>query len=336
MSRMSPSEARTGATPEEVAAPAVRPLHRGRRSRDARCRRWQSWHTRVSQCLISLMPSVPFDISSSISYNFSVAQTSFEPVSAPNGDGRLEANSTLSVNSNFKLFHLNPRGLGCNMALVSALVDSIGRPQIVGFTETHSQRTRESLSGYHLVSQLDRRTGEQGGGIALYALSGFEQSVAHLADSNEDERSWFIIHTDSGPILLCLWYRRPDKSEVESVRRFDEEFSKFSRHAVSCIIMGDMNCHNPEWLHFSRSNTPEGRELEAVCCAHGLRQLVKEPTRGPYLLDLVLSDLASGIRCRVVPGIHGTDHDGVLTIVNLDIPASEPVKRTVYDFKYAD
>ena len=63
------------------------------------------------------------------------------------------------------------------MALVSALVDSIGRPQIVGFTETHSQRTRESLSGYHLVSQLDRRTGEQGGGIALYALSGFEQSV---------------------------------------------------------------------------------------------------------------------------------------------------------------
>ena len=100
--------------------------------------------------------------------------------------------------------------------------------------------------------------------------------------------------------------------------------------------MGDMNCHNPEWLHFSRSNTPEGRELEAVCCAHGLRQLVKEPTRGPYLLDLVLSDLASGIRCRVVPGIHGTDHDGVLTIVNLDIPASEPVKRTVYDFKYAD
>ena len=67
MSQMSPSEARTGATPEEVAAPAVRPLHRGRRSRDARCRRWQSWHTRVSQCLISLMPSIPFDISSSIS-----------------------------------------------------------------------------------------------------------------------------------------------------------------------------------------------------------------------------------------------------------------------------
>ena len=370
-------EAHTGATPAEVAAPAVRPPHRGRRSREARCRRFLHWHSHVSQCLVSLMPRTPFVTSLShlsdpteiavvaavasaaaaaaaaaapaasasafaaaddpgTGNNFSVGQVSAETVIARNGDGRLEANSTLSVNSKFKLFHLNPRGLGCNMGEVSALVDSLGRPQIVGFTETHSQRTHERLSGYHLVSQLDRRTGEQGGGIALFALNGFEQSVAHLADSKEDERAWFIIHADSGPILLCLWYRRPDNSEVESIRRFDVELSKYSHHAVSCIIMGDMNCHNPDWLHFSRRSTPEGRELEEVSCAHGLRQLVKEPTRGPYLLDLVLSDLASGIRCRVVPGIHGTDHDGVLITVNLDIAVSEPVERTVYDFKHAD
>ena len=58
-----------------------------------------------------------------------------------------------------------------------------------------------------------------------------------------------------------------------------------------------------------------------------------KPTRGPHLLDLVLSDFASGIRCRVVPGIHGNDHDGVLTTVDLDIPAAHPVERVVYDFK---
>ena len=107
------------------------------------------------------------------------------------------------------------------------------------------------------MAQLDRRTGEQGGGIALYALSGFEQSVAHLADSKIDERSWFIIHADSGPILLCLWYRRPNIGEIESVRRFDEELSLYSRHGISCIIMGDLNCHNPDWLRFSSRNTLE-------------------------------------------------------------------------------
>ena len=167
------------------------------------------------------------------------------------------------------------------MVQVSALVDSVGRPHIVGCTETHGQRSQQQLSGYHFVAQLDRRTGEQGGGIALYALSGFEQSVAHLADSKVDERSWFIIHADSRPMLLCLWYRRPNIGEVKSVRRFDKELSEFSRHGISCIIMGDLNCHNQDLLHVSFRNSPEGNALEVVCCAHGLRQLVEEPTRCP-------------------------------------------------------
>ena len=90
------------------------------------------------------------------------------------------------------------------------------------------------------------------------------------------------------------------------------------------------------WLRFSRRDTLEGTELEAICCENGFRQLVTKPTRGPYLFDLVLSDFTSGIRCKVVPGIHGNDHEDVLTTVHLEIPAAHPVERTVYDFKKAD
>ena len=57
---VSPFEALTGAIFEEVAAPAVRPLRRGRRSRNASCRRWDQWHARVSQTLVSLIPKIPF------------------------------------------------------------------------------------------------------------------------------------------------------------------------------------------------------------------------------------------------------------------------------------
>ncbi len=258
----------------------------------------------------------------------------------PKGDGPdIDGNSAeMSVETNFKLFHINPRGLGENLAEVTALIQSIGSPQIVGVTETWLERNRANISGYHLVSQLDRRNFVRGdrGGIALYARDGFEQSVVHLADSKVDERCWYVIHADSGPILLCLWYRRPNPGEVDSVKRFEAELSEHSRHAVSCIVMGDMNVHNTEWLQFSSRMSPEGRELEHVCCEHGLRQLVKGPTRGPYLLDLVLSDFASGIRCRVVPGIHENDHDGVPTTVTLEIPGPKPVGRKVYDFKKAD
>ena len=76
--------------------------------------------------------------------------------------------------------------------------------------------------------------------------------------------------------------------------------------------------------------------LEAICVEHGLRQVVSKPTRGPYLLDLVLTDLTAGVRCEVVKGIHANDHDGVITFVHLEIVASQPVERTVYDFRKAD
>ena len=58
---LTPGEALTGTTPQEVAAPAARPQRRGRRSREARCGRWKLWHVQVSRALVTLMPSVPLE-----------------------------------------------------------------------------------------------------------------------------------------------------------------------------------------------------------------------------------------------------------------------------------
>ena len=283
-----PSEALTGATSFEVAAPAARPpslkaTHRGRRSREARCRRFQTWHVQVAHRRVSLMPSIPFEVNtvvSPVSVNANVCvgedgRVEFACVAAPPaavaaaaaaaaaaavpvavaafaptaGNVRRDQNTNSqmwSVHTQLELFHINPQGLGRNLAQVTALVESIGFPHIVGITETWNERTREQISGYHLVAQLDRRNSFRGdrGGIALYARDGFQDSIVHLADSATDERSWFIIHADSGPVLLCLWYRRPNPGEVDSVKRFDEELSKYSCQAVNCIIMGDLNVHN--------------------------------------------------------------------------------------------
>jgi hypothetical protein len=172
----------------------------------------------------------------------------------------------MSVSTKFRLFHFNPRGLGGkNLGEVTSLVKSIGMPEIVGFTETWTERGEVKLSGYHLVSQLNKRNRIWGGrgGIALYARAGFENSVVHLADSKDDERAWYIVHADSGPILLCLWYRPPG-SGLDSISRFDIELTEHSLHAVGCIAMGDLNVHNIEWLKFSRRTMPDGTELETV------------------------------------------------------------------------
>ena len=249
--------------------------------------------------------------------------------------------STESISDIFSVFHLNPQGIEteAKRAQFDALVQHIQQPTIVGVTETWLSRRTTSLTftGYTRVSRLDRRVGRPDrGGIALFAKDNFAENVVHIGDSPVDERSWHIVHCDCGPVLLCLWYRPPHKGEIESVQRFERELETYSRDTVAVIVIGDMNVHNVEWLKHSNGPSPEGTELETVCCTHGIKQHVKHPTRGPYLLDLVLSNFSSGIRCKIVPGTRDDDHDGVLTSVNVTVPAIRPVRRQVYDFKKAD
>ena len=243
-----------------------------------------------------------------------------------------------AINVDSFLFHLNVRGFRENCSKIDALIRLHHRPHFVAFTETWLTMATKSigLSGYHLVSRLDRRTSQYGGGIALFVVDGHEGSIVHIANSPTDERSWFIFHSDYGPILVCLWYRRPDYSEISSIQRFDQEFAQHLGQCVAAVCVGDFNVHNTEWLRFSSSTTPEGRELENVCCTNGLRQHVREPTRGDYLLDLVLSNFASGLTVKVVPGIHDNDHRAVIVRIKVHIPASNPVRRAVFDFRAAN
>ena len=82
--------------------------------------------------------------------------------------------ASLSVSTSFKLLHLNPRGLRSNLAQVSAWVESLGWPQIIGFTKTWSQHSSELLAGYHLISQLHRRNTEtRGRDITFYAFNNY-------------------------------------------------------------------------------------------------------------------------------------------------------------------
>ena len=275
------------------------------------------------------------------------------PEAPPNGDksssshgrgpGQPSVPLTPCVSTSFTLFHLNPQGLSCppeSLGKVNALLCSLSFVDFVAITETWLDRRTElcSLTRYHNVSRLDRRCGirTDRGGIAFYVREGLQDSVVHIGDSEVDERSWHVIHANSGQILVCVWYRRPMDGEVSSIRRFEMEFEKYSHLGVSFLAVGDFNVHNKSWLSFSSHDSPEGTELEHVCCSHGFRQHVNAPTRGAHLLDLVLSDFQSGVTCRVTPGIHDKDHRGVLTKVAMEIPCTEPVKRRVYRYGKAN
>ena len=67
----------------------------------------------------------------------------------------------------------------------------------------------------------------------------------------------------------------------------------------------------------------------------GLTQLVKEPTRGNNIIDLVTTNNDNIVnKVRVIPGI--SDHSMVLFEVNLSCKKRKPVKRKIYIKKRAD
>eukprot|EP00959_Pyramimonas_sp_CCMP1952_P113114 2364428-Pyramimonas_sp.AAC.1 len=66
----------------------------------------------------------------------------------------------------------------------------------------------------------------------------------------------------------------------------------------------------------------------------GLTEKVGQPTRGAYLLDLVLTDFLAGVTCKLLPEIH--DHRIVLSRVSLHASLSVPVVRKHWHFSAAD
>ena len=180
------------------------------------------------------------------------------------------------------------------------------------------------------VSRRDRLTNTHGGGIAAFAKAGFENTIVHIGNSIVAERSWHVVHSNRGPLLFGLWYRRPDPGEVLSVESLEPELAEYGANVLGTILLGDMNVHEESWLRFSDGTSPEGRVLRDIACSHGLEERVRKPTRGAYLLDLVLSDLGSDVKVRPVPGI--SDHSAVLGSLAALVDEEGGRKREVFDF----
>ena len=132
---------------------------------------------------------------------------------------------------------------------------------------------------------------------------------------------------------MGVWYRALNPGDTSGVLTFSAELQKHRDTSLGTLCVGDFNVHNRKWLVHSARNSPEGKALEETCSDLGLRQLVREPTRENYLLDLVLTDL-EGVSCKVLPGV--ADHALVSATLKLQVPKTEAVEREVWVFSKAN
>ena len=205
-------------------------------------------------------------------------------------------------------------------------------PQIICLNETFLDQTigDVDIEGYVLVARWDRSY--ERGGVCVYASSSISQKVTLVHKSVIAERVWCMLHTDQGPFLLAAWYR-PPYLEVGSIEAFEREHEELATQALGTLLVGDPNVHHVAWLNHSSSTSACGKRLRLAAAAMGLTQLVREPTRGKYLLDLALSDI-SGARAAVLPKI--ADHSVVEIRAPLPVPEVESIEREVWKFGTAD
>ena len=118
------------------------------------------------------------------------------------------------------------------------------------------------ISNFHIIFRRDRSERPNRGGIITLARCDINNMV-FLKHSCEAERSWHLLHRDSGSIGICNWYL-PPASSLEKIDSIRQELHEVSEQCDTSIVLGDLNIHHKSWLQFSREDTAGGRHLQEI------------------------------------------------------------------------
>ena len=204
---------------------------------------------------------------------------------------------------------------------------NLHRPHVVLIQETWLDKSTESVNipGYTEVSRRDRSDGPNRGGILILQRDDFN-GLVKICNCETEERSWHFLRLGVETILLASWYR-PGASEHDGFVNLHRQVGQYFQVLSGVFLAGDLNVHHRKWLRFSNGNTTIGDDLKSVCEFYGLFQLVREPTREDYLLDLVLTNI-SPCTVSVLPAI--ADHKSVLTKLPVPEVLEVSIKREVW------
>ena len=188
-------------------------------------------------------------------------------------------------NKDITIFVANVQGLRAHLTELEFHLLQL-RPHIVFLQETWLDASVESvtIANYRVISRKDRKDTTNRGGILCLVRDDFNRLV-FIGDSTTEERLWHFLHADPEVLLVGNWYR-PGATIHDGYAALQEEIAEHSSDATGMILAGDLNIHHAKWLRHSNGNSVQGADLRALCDNLGLQQIVREPTRQQYLLDL--------------------------------------------------
>lgn len=212
------------------------------------------------------------------------------------------------------------------------------KPDVVTATETHIDNEVSSASIFNeeyittAPFRKDRRLGEGGVLIALR-----NNTVGFQKDTSEDcELVWTKISHTKGDVMIGCFYRQPS-SGIEILEKLQESLTRIrGKRSMSphIILAGDFNLPNIDWETLTVKQNPQyGKEINGkmieIATEFNLIQIVKEPTRGKNVLDLIFTTNPDLIeKTEIHPGM--SDHDAVICDIKLKLEIDKKPPREVW------
>ena len=218
---------------------------------------------------------------------------------------------------------------------------SVHKPLIIGITETWARcGLPDSLfaPSEYVLFRSDRSVG-MGGGVLLLVHCALRPVSPPTTSSFSSDKCNVIscaVSLNIGNIMIACVYRSPSSTSSSDI-----DLSAFVNHLCALdykykVIMGDFNMPNIDWESDSVTLSPN----PIVDCFDDnfLTQIVKKPTRGRNILDLVLvNDVSLISDVEVAESFLGSDHATVwFKIVGVCGRPGPKNKTMRYDFSKAD
>lgn len=183
---------------------------------------------------------------------------------------------------------------------------------------TDSNHSLIGSSPYQIIRS--DRASRKGGGVAALIHNSIPFVPVNTPKVTQvDIISFDIVGPTTDPVLRIILIYRPPSTTVEYSRRLIEVLYELTSVHQPSVITGDLNLPEVDWVN-SVSASTIGNDILSLTVSANFQQLVNTPTRGPNILDILLTNNKNTIsNFSVSPPLPGCDHKTILFNIHANI-----------------
>ena len=155
---------------------------------------------------------------------------------------------------------------------------------------------------------------------------------------NDCELQWTKVQTKETSVLIGSFYRSPNE-KIDSLENLQSSISNINEHNKEkpIFLAGDFNRPHINWENNALKiggQIDHSQILLEIAEEFAMDQMQTNPTREENNLDSFFTNYPSLVKsCNVMPGI--SDHDMVVTTIELKAQYNKPKRRETFRFKNA-